>query len=113
LHNTIFKKRRKELNVMKITTSFLSASLLVSSFGVGGAFAAAEGVISKEAVSSGDYCHLKSPAIRGNTLSSARPALKNPSDGDIIDFYGPCDHDPLGKGQVNSQRTIGRPPTHS
>ena len=99
--------------MMKITTSFLTASLLVSSFGVGGALAAPEDIISKEVVGSGVYCHLKFPAIRGNTLSSDRAALKSRSDGDIVDFYGPCDHDPLGKGQVNAQRTIGRPPTHS
>ena len=65
---------------------------------------AAEGVISKVADSSGSACHLKFPAIREETLSWARPVLKDPRDGDIIDFYGPCDHDPLGKAEVFRQK---------
>jgi hypothetical protein len=51
------------------------------------------------------YCHLKFPAIREDTLYSDRPVLKDPRDGDIIDFYGPCDYDPLGKEAVLQQRT--------
>ena len=50
------------------------------------------------------YCHLKFPAIREDTLYSDRPVLKDPRDGDIIDFYGPCDYDPLGKEAVLRQR---------
>ncbi|HEV8720493.1 MAG TPA: hypothetical protein VGW77_07610 [Candidatus Binatia bacterium] len=65
---------------------------------------AAEGIIYKAAAPSGDYCHLKFPAIQENTLSSDRPVLKDPRDGDIVDFYGPCDHDPLGKEEVLRQR---------
>jgi hypothetical protein len=30
--------------------------------------------------------------------------LKDPSSGDIIDFYGSCDHDPLGQDEIASQR---------
>ena len=30
--------------------------------------------------------------------------LKDPNDGDIIDFYGPCDYDPLGKEEIARQR---------
>jgi hypothetical protein len=65
---------------------------------------AAEGIISKVPDSSGKYCHLKFPAIKVETLSSKRPVLKDPSEGDIIDFYGPCDYDPLGKAEVQRQR---------
>jgi hypothetical protein len=65
---------------------------------------AAEGIISKVADSSGQYCHLKFPAIKVETLSSKRPVLKDPSEGDIIDFYGPCDYDPLGKAEVQRQK---------
>ncbi len=50
------------------------------------------------------YCHLKFPAISEETLGSANPVLKDPSTGDIIDFYGPCDHDPLGYDEVCAQR---------
>ena len=89
---------------MKIVKSFFAALLLVGSFGVGGALAAAEGVISNEVIIPGVYCHLKFPAIRERTLSWDRPMLKDPSEGDIIDFYGPCDTDPLGEDQVHQQK---------
>lgn len=64
----------------------------------------AEGVISKGLVSGSNYCHLKFPAIREDTLFSSRPVLKDPKDGDIVDFYGPCDYDPLGKSEIARQR---------
>jgi hypothetical protein len=63
---------------------------------------AAQGIIYK--AGSGDYCHLKFPAIRENTLFSSRPVLKDASDGDIVDFYGPCDYDPLSQQEVMRQR---------
>ena len=63
----------------------------------------AEGIIYK-AVGSSNYCHLKFPAIQEDTLYSDRPVLKDPRDGDIVDFYGPCDHDPLGREEVMRQR---------
>jgi hypothetical protein len=65
---------------------------------------AAEGIIYKNADPTGTYCHLRFPAIREETLSSDRPVLKDPANGDIIDFYGPCDHDPLGKAEVQRQK---------
>ena len=65
---------------------------------------AAQGVIYKAPDAAGVYCHLKFPMIREDTLFSARPELKDPSDGDIRDFYGPCDYDPLGKEEVLQQR---------
>jgi hypothetical protein len=66
---------------------------------------AAEGIILRSVASpESNYCHLRFPAIRPETLYSDRPVLKDPSEGDIIDFYGPCDHDPLGREQVRRQR---------
>ncbi len=62
-----------------------------------------KGIISKVAAESGNYCHLKFPAIREETLWG-HPVLKDPTDGDIIDFYGPCDYDPLGREEVRRQR---------
>ena len=79
-------------------------SYIVGSLGVGSALAAAEGVISNEVIIPGVYCHLTFPAIREETLGGDRPVLKDPSSGDIINFYGPCDHDPLGKDEIESQR---------
>ncbi len=65
---------------------------------------AADGVISRSPDASGQSCHLKFPAIREETLHFARPQLKDPSEGDIIDFYGPCNYDPLGKAEIIRQR---------
>lgn len=65
---------------------------------------AAEGFIAKIPDSSGKYCSMKFPAIREETLFTNRPVLKDPRDGDIIDFFGPCDHDPLGKEEVERQK---------
>jgi hypothetical protein len=104
LPNLSDEGNRKEVNVMKFATSFLAALLLVGSLGVGSALAAAEGVISNEVIIPGVYCHLTFPAIREETLTGDHPVLKDPSSGDIIDFYGPCDHEPLGKDEIESQR---------
>jgi hypothetical protein len=83
---------------------FLAATLLVdSSF-----LWAAEGIIAKVADSSGAFCYLRFPAIREETLYWDRPVLKDPSDGDIISFYGPCDHDPLGRDEILRQRASYR-----
>jgi hypothetical protein len=89
---------------LKMAKSFCAAVLLVGSLGVTNAPAAAPGVISNQVFTPGSYCHLRFPAIREDTLSSNRPVLKDPSEGDIIDFYGSCDHDPLGKDEIASQR---------
>jgi hypothetical protein len=48
---------------------------------------------------------MKFPAMREETLNSNRPVLKEAGTSDVIDFYGPCDHDPLGKEEVLVQRT--------
>jgi hypothetical protein len=69
---------------------------------------AAEGVIYRSPGSTGAYCHLRFPAIREETLSSNRPMLKDPSEGDIIDFYGPCNYDPLGRAEVLRQKADAR-----
>lgn len=64
----------------------------------------AQGVVSKGPVSGSGYCHLRFPAISEDTLFSSRPQLKDPKDGDMVDFYGPCDYDPLGIEQIRRQR---------
>lgn len=63
----------------------------------------ADGFLLKVPVESGDYCHLKFPAIDPNTLGSRHPRLENRGAADIIDYYGSCDHDPLGKDEVQTQ----------
>ena len=89
---------------MKIATSLLGAVLLVGALGAINTAMAADGIIYKQELTPGSYCHLKFPAIREDTLGSDHPALEDPNSGDIIDFYGPCDENPVGKHQVEEQK---------
>jgi hypothetical protein len=50
-----------------------------------------------------NYCHLRFPAIAPQTLSGT-PSLQAADTGDIVDFYGPCDYDPLGSEEVSRQK---------
>ena len=81
--------------VMRLAPIVLLNSLLLG---------ADESVISKVPDATGEICHLKFPAIKEETLYWDRPILKDPSQSDIIDFYGPCSHDPLGKEEIRRQR---------
>jgi hypothetical protein len=89
---------------MKIATSILAAVLFTGTLGAFNNARAADGILSKDELSSDAYCHEKFPAIRQSTLGDDQPALKNSSTGDVIDFYGPCDENPAGKDQVQAQR---------
>lgn len=92
---------------MKTTRSFLAALLLVGGFVANGS---ADDVLSKtDAAPGNNYCPLQFPAIEERTLAGNQPVLKSLDSGDIIDFYGPCDHDPLGQDEVQSQRRV---PSH-
>jgi hypothetical protein len=90
---------------MKNIRSYLSVLLVGGIVGTTGVAAAFDGILLKEEISPG-YCHLKFPAIKESTLSSNHPVLKDPKTGDIIDFYGRCDEDPLGKDQVAAQKLV-------
>ncbi len=89
---------------MKTLKAALAILLLAGNMGITSASAAGvSGVISKDALASGDYCHMKFAAIREETLGSSHPVLKEAYEGDIVEFYGPCSHDPLGKEEVQAQ----------
>ena len=65
------------------------------------------GVLSAAALNKeGTYCHLRFPTIKPSTLDSAKPTLKPALTSDIVDFYGPCDYDPVGKEQVLKQKQL-------
>ncbi len=49
------------------------------------------------------YCHMKFPAIDKGTLGTDHPRLENPDEGDMIDYYGPCRHNPVGRSEVRQQ----------
>jgi hypothetical protein len=97
--------QRKEVRIMKIANSFLAGLLLIGSLGaVNSALADDDGVLLKQEVTPGSYCHEKFPAIRPSTIDSNHPTLKSSDTGDIIDFYGACDESPTGMDQVVSQK---------
>ena len=58
-------------------------------------------MLSKEAMTASNYCHMKFPAMREDTLEQAVPALDS---NDVIDFYGSCATDPRGKDEIQAQR---------
>jgi hypothetical protein len=63
----------------------------------------AEGILYEAQLSGTNYCHLRFPAIREETLTWSRPVLRSADSGDVIDFYGPCDYDPVGKDAAGAQ----------
>ena len=65
---------------------------------------AADRIISKVPDTSVNSCSLTFPAIKESTLYWPRPVLKDPSSGDIISYYGECNHDPLGQQEIIRQR---------
>ena len=94
---------------MKNIKSLLSILFIAGTLASNAApVSAAEGIISKIPDASGKYCSMKFPAIREETLNWDRPVLKDRSEGDIIDFFGPCDYDPLGKEEVERQKAHRR-----
>jgi hypothetical protein len=99
------RRNRKEVKTMNIKASFLSALLFIGIAGTSAAVLGADDVLLKEEVAPGsNYCHMQFPAIRKRTLNWDHPILKSPGTGDIIDYYGSCDENPLGKDQVWQQR---------
>jgi hypothetical protein len=90
---------------MKNINFIISAVLLAGSLGLISTTVGAQSMVSKKVVAlDGHYCHLKFPAIREDTLSWDRPVLEDASTSTLIDFYGPCDHSPLGKDEIDEQR---------
>lgn len=88
---------------MKGNKIVLAALLVAGTLGLTALPASADSILLKVQLPGTNYCHLRFPAIRENTLTWARPVLKDPSSGDIVDFYGPCNYDPVGKEAVQAQ----------
>ncbi len=96
--------------IRKNSKIVVSSAILAVSLGFGIARAwAVEGVVSKDVVAAtslggeGGYCHLRFPAIDKSSFGSNNPVLQSATTGDMIDYYGPCDHDPLGKEEITKQ----------
>src|SRR5258708_10222378 len=80
--------------------SLISVVFLTGTLGLSTVSAGAENVISQDVLADGSYCHTKFESIREDTLASSQPVLKDTDD--IVDFYGACNHDPLGKEEIQS-----------
>ena len=85
---------------MKIAIPFLASLFLAG--GLVGSVSA--DLLSKTELAPGNYCHLRFPAITDESLATDHPVLKEPSSGDIIDFYGSCDENPVGQHQIAVQK---------
>jgi hypothetical protein len=96
--------QRKEVRDMKIATSLLAAVLFTGALGAFNNAIAEDGILSKDQLTGTSYCHEKFPAIRQSTLGDDQPQLKDLSTGDVIDFYGPCNENPVGEDQLLTQR---------
>lgn len=89
---------------MKYKKLMLAALISIGALGIDPlSVKADDGILFKVQMPGTNYCHLKFPAIREETLSSNRPVLKDSSTGDIVDFYGSCKYDPLGKEAIQAQ----------
>lgn len=94
---------------MKTTVSVLFNLLLASTLFWGVPLAYGEELSSGQVVrvpaSEASYCHMKFPPMREDSLSWSQPVFDD-SSAAIIDFYGSCDYDPLGKDEIRVQRRL-------
>ncbi|MFQ5684312.1 MAG: hypothetical protein ACE5HC_13710 [Candidatus Binatia bacterium] len=89
---------------MKSIRSIMVSAFLIGSLGMSFAPAFGQGVVFKLALSPGsNICHMKFRPIREDTLGWDHPVLA-PAGTSLIDYYGSCDHDPLGKDEIQVQR---------
>jgi len=87
-----------EEKIMSRFVSMTLASILLSSVVGCAGVAPTAGVVPTQEVARGEYCNKKLPAV-----GSASPTMVQPSPGDIIDYYGPCDG-PSASEQMQQQR---------
>jgi hypothetical protein len=87
---------------MKTVKLLLTGMALTGALGLSTVSTQAQTVISKDVLANGSYCHGKFESIREETLASSQPVLKDVDD--IVDFYGPCNHDPLSKEEIQAQK---------
>jgi hypothetical protein len=87
---------------MKSIKLLLTGMILTGALGLTAVPTRAQMVISQDVLTDGSYCHEKFESIREDTLASSQPVLKDVDD--IVDFYGPCNHDSLGKEEIQAQK---------
>jgi len=95
--------------IQKHSKTVIFSAILAASLGFGIARAWAQQGVSKDVVQAtalddvSNYCHLKFPAIEPSSLGSDHPVLQSTDTGDMIDYYGACDHEPLGQDEIKRQ----------
>jgi hypothetical protein len=87
---------------MRKTASLVSNLFLSSTLFWGAATVKADESIVKTPLDLPGYCHMQFPIMRPDTLRWDRPLLDE-SSGNVIDFYGLCDHDPTGADEIRAQ----------
>jgi len=92
---------------MKKSVALLSGLVLSSTLFGGVVMAQDVGstAIVRVPAESGSYCHMKFPALREDTLAWSQPVFDEAA-GPIVDFYGSCNHDPLGIDEIRTQRRL-------
>ena len=95
---------------MKKTMSLLSNLLLSSTLLWGVPSLNAEVVNGQKSIVNDptdipDYCHMKFPPAREDTLAWVHPVLDETA-GNAIDFYGSCGHDPMGQDEIEAQERV-------
>ena len=90
---------------MKKSVSLLCNLLLSSTLFWGVPSVEAEELISIVPADTTTYCHLKFPTMHQNSLSWEQPVLDSAA-GNMVDFYGPCDYDPVGADEIRVQRRV-------
>ena len=88
---------------MKRSISLLVNLLLSSTLFWGVPVAGGDEGTFKAPADTSTYCPIKFPPLRRDTLAWDQPVLEENA-GDIIDFYGPCDHDPMGQDEISVQK---------
>ena len=87
---------------MKSSKLMLNVIALTGALGFSAVSQGAETGLSKDILTDSSYCHAKFESIREDTLASGQPVAKDVDD--IVDFYGPCNHDPLSKEEIQAQK---------
>jgi hypothetical protein len=90
---------------MKRSIALLSNLLLSSTLFWGVPALEADEPIVKFPADTTSYCHQQFPPMLEESLHWERPVFDMAA-GNIIDFYGSCDHDPVGRAETRAQKRL-------
>lgn len=90
---------------MKRSISLLGTLILSTTLFWGVSAVEADEILYKVSADATSYCNLRFPTMLDASLSWERPVL-DPNSGNIVAFYGPCDHDPVGRDEIRAQTRV-------